>query len=157
MQAYQLEYFADALKSCLTESDGYVHRQGKQYYHIRPRHPFAFKHDYWQPIPPPIIVAKTGQDISDIVLRCVSTPPPSPSLLSLPLSYYVSTPSPPTLHIEITISHPLTPPPHLLPHSSHTTPLPPPICSLSILIAAVVGLVTALWRLKLFAWCSSKV
>ena len=120
MQAYQLEYFADALKSCLTESDGYVHRQGKQYYHIRPRHPFAFKHDYWQPIPPPIIVAKTGQDISDIVLRYVSTPPPSPSLLSLPLSYYVSTPSPPTLHIEITIPHPLTPP--LPTTSSPTTP-----------------------------------
>ena len=113
MQAYQLEYFADALKSCLTESDGYVHKEGKQYYHIRPRHPFAFKHDYWQPIPPPIIVAKTGQDISDIVLRYPSPLPPSLLFLHSPPSPLPPPPPPlpPSIaHILITnlpLTHPL--------------------------------------------------
>ena len=63
-----MEYFADALKSCLKESDGFIHLEGNRYYHIRPRHPFAFKHDYWQAIPTPQILDKAGQDISDIVI-----------------------------------------------------------------------------------------
>ena len=66
--AYTLEYFADALKSCLKDGDGFIHLDGSQYYHIRPRHPFALKHDYWQAIPTPSTLDKSGQDISDIVI-----------------------------------------------------------------------------------------
>jgi hypothetical protein len=68
MRGYQLEYFADALKSCLTEDDGFIHIEGERYYHIRPRHPFVFNHDYWQDVPLAIVLEKTGQDISDIVI-----------------------------------------------------------------------------------------
>ena len=68
LSAYQLEYFADALKSCMKQSDGFIHLEGNKYYHIRPRHPFAFKHDYWQAIPMPTVVDKGGRDISDIVI-----------------------------------------------------------------------------------------
>lgn len=68
MAAYQYEYFAEALKSCMRESDGFIHVEGGQYYHIRPRHPFAFKHDYWQAIPVAVLLDKGGRDISDIVI-----------------------------------------------------------------------------------------
>ena len=66
--AYSLEYFADALKSCLKDSDGFIHINGNEYYHIRPRQPFALQKDYWQPIPSPLKLDKSGQDISDIVI-----------------------------------------------------------------------------------------
>ena len=58
----------DALQSCLTENDGYVHIDGNFYYHIRPKHPFASLKDYWQPIPQPLPFENKGQDITDIVL-----------------------------------------------------------------------------------------
>jgi len=68
MQAYQLEEFTSALRSCMSEQVGYIHIEGKQYYEIRPRHPFVLNREYLQPIPDAQFAAASNTDIFDYTI-----------------------------------------------------------------------------------------
>jgi len=68
MQAYQLEEFTSALRSCMSEQVGYIHLEGKQYYEIRPRHPFVLNREYLQPIPDAQFAAASNTDIFDYTI-----------------------------------------------------------------------------------------
>lgn len=68
MQAYQLEEFTSALRSCMSEQVGYIHLEGKQYYEIRPRHPFVLNREYLQPIPDAQFAVASNTDIFDYTI-----------------------------------------------------------------------------------------
>ncbi len=65
---YQLEDFTDALKSCMSESVGFVHISGQQYYRIRHRYPFIFVYDYLEVIPDPAVSGVHGADRVDLAI-----------------------------------------------------------------------------------------
>eukprot|EP01034_Spumella_vulgaris_P021778 gene21778-27843_t len=71
MEEYQLEDFTDALKSCISETIGYVHVDGDRYYRIKHRYPFIFVYDYLEAIPDPLKSTTQGPDAADLGLMCL--------------------------------------------------------------------------------------
>jgi hypothetical protein len=75
MNAYTLEDFTSALRSCMIGEHAYIHIQGNKYYKISPRHPFAVDQTYFVSIPQAIYAIRspiTWVDISISILLLVT-------------------------------------------------------------------------------------
>lgn len=68
MQNYQLEELSSALRSCMSEKDGFLYKGGLDYYRVRPRHPFVLTREYLQVIPPAAPVKATKSDLTDLTI-----------------------------------------------------------------------------------------
>lgn len=68
MNAYTLEDFTSALRSCMKGNFAYVHINGNRYYKIKPRQPFAINKEYLMDIPQAQLMQKSAVSTMDIII-----------------------------------------------------------------------------------------
>eukprot|EP00597_Dinobryon_sp_UTEXLB2267_P001429 CAMPEP_0170066582 /NCGR_PEP_ID=MMETSP0019_2-20121128/6229_1 /TAXON_ID=98059 /ORGANISM="Dinobryon sp., Strain UTEXLB2267" /LENGTH=343 /DNA_ID=CAMNT_0010273715 /DNA_START=905 /DNA_END=1936 /DNA_ORIENTATION=- len=61
----QLSDYNEALKSCLTESETFIHISGNRYYQLRPKFPYVYVDEYLQYFPKPLYSGVNGMDWAD--------------------------------------------------------------------------------------------
>ena len=69
MNAYTLEDFTSALRSCMTgdKLNPYIHINANRYYKIKPRQPFAINKEYMMDIPQAQLMQKSAVSTMDLV------------------------------------------------------------------------------------------